>query len=126
MGLGRSSFAYPDAPGDLMKKGYMDPALFMEKNSLLACRLTECRRKKNLLAGKMRHTKEIVQTRQMIGLLEEQDGILREFREELFDLTVKEIRISQEHEITFCLHNGLMLAEKERGGADAVAHADRI
>lgn len=25
MGLGRSSFAYPDAPRDLMTKGYMEP-----------------------------------------------------------------------------------------------------
>ena len=33
----------------VMKKGYMDSALFMEKGNQLAHRLTECRRKKTLL-----------------------------------------------------------------------------
>ena len=51
---------------------------------------------------------------------------LTEYDENLFDLTVKEIRISEKHDITFCLRNGLKLTEKEGGDRDAVAHADRI
>ena len=118
----------------VMKKGYMDSALFMESNNQLIHQLTECRRKRTLLAGKQRRTREIVQTQQLIGLLAGQKELLWEFDENLFDLTVKEIWISKEHNITFCLHNGLELTEKEQdsimkekgGDADAVAHASRI
>lgn len=92
----------------VMKKGYMDSALFMEKNNLLAYRLTECRRRKTLLVRRHKRTKEIVRTEQLIGLLK-QEGYRREFKEELFDMTVKEIRISLDHEISFCLKNGLVL-----------------
>ena len=109
----------------VMKKGYMDSALFMEKNNLLAHRLTECRRKKTHLARRHKRTKEIVRTEQLIGLLK-QEGYQREFREELFDMTVKEIRISLDHEISFCLKNGLVLTEKEGGSEDAVAYTNRI
>lgn len=109
----------------VMKKGYMDSALFMEKNNLLAHRLTECRRKKTLLARKQKRTKEIVRTEQLIGLLKK-EGYQRKFNEELFDLTVKEIRISLTHEITFCLHNGLSLTEEEGGDADAMAYTNRV
>lgn len=56
----------------------------------------------------------------------EKEGYQREFNEELFDLTVKEIRISLTHEITFCLHNGLSLTEEEGGDADAVAYTNRV
>ncbi len=109
----------------VMKKGYMDSALFMEKNNLLTHRLTECKRRKALLARKHKRTKEIVRTQQLIGLLK-QEGYLREFNEALFDMTVKELRISQEHDISFCLKNGLMLTEKEGGNEDAVAYTNRI
>lgn len=109
----------------VMKKGYMDSALFMEKNNLLAHRLTECRRKKTLLARRHKRTKEIVRTEQLIGLLK-QEGYQREFREELFDMAVKEIRISLDHEISFCLKNGLVLTEKEGGSEDAVAYTNRV
>ena len=70
-------------------------------------------------------TKEIVRTEQLIGLLAEQTESIREFDENLFKLAVKEISVSKEHDITFCLHNGLKLTEK---GADenAVAHANRL
>ena len=112
----------------------------MENNNQLIHQLTECRSKKTLLAGKRRRTREIVQTQQLIGLLAGQEEPLEEFDENLFDLIVKEIRISKEHDITFWLHNGLELTEKEQdsvlypssnikekgGDADAVAHANRI
>ena len=109
----------------VMKKGYMDSALFMEKNNLLAHRLTECRRKKTLLARRHKRTKEIVRTEQLIGLLK-QEGYQREFQEELFNMAVKEICISLDHEISFCLKNGLVLTEKEGGSEDAVAYTNRV
>lgn len=110
----------------VMKKGYMDSAFYMENNSRLAYQLTECRRKRMLLSRSQRRTKEIVRTEQLIQLLKDREEPLTEFDEELFELTVKGIRISRQHDITFCLHNGLELTEAEGGDADAVAHADRI
>lgn len=109
----------------VMKKGYMDSALFMEKNNQLAHRLSECRRRKTLLARKQKRTKEIVRTEQLVALIK-QEGYQREFKEGLFDMTVKEIRISLNHEISFCLKNGLVLKEKEGGSEDAVAYTNRV
>lgn len=109
----------------VMKKGYMDSALFMEKNNQLSHRLTECRRKKTLLARKQKRTKEIVRTEQLIGLVKE-EGYQTTFNEELFDLTVREIKISLDHEISFVLKNGLVLTERERGSWDAVAYTNRV
>ena len=109
----------------VMKKGYMDSALFMEKNNQLAHRLSECRRRKTLLARRQKRTKEIVRTEQLVALIK-QEGYQREFKEGLFDMTVKEIRISLNHEISFCLKNGLVLKEKEGGSEDAVAYTNRV
>lgn len=109
----------------VMKKGYMDSALFMEKNNQLAHRLIECRRKKTLLARKHKRTKEIVRTEQLIGMVKE-EGYQTTFNEELFDMTVKEIKISLDHEISFVLKNGLVLTERERGNEDAVAYTNRV
>ena len=62
-----------------------------------------------------RWSKELTQTQQLVALIAIQEKPMGEFDERLFDLTVKEIRISKEHDITFCLHNGLELTEKEGG-----------
>lgn len=110
----------------VMKKGYMDSAFFMESNNGLVRKLTECRRRKLLLSRKQRRTKEIIRTEQLISLLAGQKKPLNKFDEKLFDLTVNEIRISVEHDITFCLYNGLKLTEKGGGDADAVAYANRL
>lgn len=74
-----------------------------------------------MLAWKQKNTKETVRTQQLLALIAEQKKPLTEYDENLFDLTVKEIRISEEHDITFCLHNGLKLTEKEGGDRDAGA-----
>ena len=109
----------------VMRKGYMDSALFMESSSKLGWQLTECRRKKTLLTRKLRRTKEIVRTEQLIQLIAEQDGLMEEFDEQLFKMTAEKIVVSKEHDITFCLYNGLKLTERG-GGQDAVAHANRL
>ena len=40
-------------------------------------------------------------------------------------VTAEKIVVSKEHDITFCLYNGLKLTERG-GGQDAVAHANRL
>lgn len=113
----------------VMKKGYMDTALFMENQSLLSSKLTECRSRKLQLLAKQRHRKEILKTEQLIELIDSRDELTREFDEELFDMAVKEIKVSKAHDITFQLHNGLNLTEEndvEGGDNHAVAHTNRI
>ena len=53
-------------------------------------------------------------------------GLLEEFRDDLFNLMVKEIHITKEREIVFYIQNGLTFIEKEGGKADAVAYSNRI
>ncbi|MCI9126194.1 MAG: recombinase family protein [Eubacterium sp.] len=115
----------------VMKKGYMDIALFIENQNLLTNRLSECRKKKAWLLTRQSRRNEIIKTEQLIGLLKNEERIMKKFEEELFDMTVKEIIVSRTHDITFCLHNGLELTEKnleeEQGGeSHAVAYTDGI
>ena len=65
------------------------------------------------MTRKLRRTKEIVRTEQLIQLIAEQDGLREEFDEQLFKMTAEKIVVSKEHDITFCLHNGLKLTERE-------------
>lgn len=95
----------------VMEKGYMDTALFYEEQNRLICRLSECRRKKNSLLIRKRGRKEIAKTEQLIGLLKMQKQVMKEFDDELFDMVVEHIEITKEHDIIFCLHNGLKLKE---------------
>lgn len=109
----------------VMMKGYMDSALFMQENNQLANRLAEHRRKRAQIVRKQRRSKEIVRTEQLLNLIK-QEGYQKTFNPEIFELTVEEIRISTEYKIAFILKNGLTLTEQEGGGNHAVAHAHWI
>ena len=102
----------------VMRKGYMDSALFMESSSKLGWQLTECRRKKTLLTRKLRRTKKIVRTEQLIQLIAEQDGLREEFDEQLFRMTAEKI------EAINGILNGTtnyILSKMEKEGADFAA-----
>ncbi|MFQ8811937.1 MAG: hypothetical protein ACLTOQ_08265 [Gallintestinimicrobium sp.] len=60
------------------------------------------------------------------GCFRTKGGLLEEFRDDLFNLMVKEIHITKEREIVFYIQNGLTFIEKEGGKADAVAYSNRI
>lgn len=98
----------------VMEKGYMDAALFYAEQNRLICKLSECRKRKNMLLIRKKGRKEIVKTEQLIGLLRTQEHLLKEFDDELFDMTVHHIEITKEHDIIFCLHNGLRLKEENK------------
>ena len=87
---------------------------FYEEQNRLICRLSECRRKKNSLLIRKKGRKEIAKTEQLIGLLKMQEQVMKEFDDELFDMTVEHIEITKEHDIIFCLHNGLRLKEENK------------
>lgn len=63
---------------------------FSGDNNVLLVEMRICRS----TARKQKRSKETVRTRQMIALIAEQKKPLKEYDENLFDLTVKEIRIS--------------------------------
>ena len=98
----------------VMEKGYMDTALFYAEQNRLICKLSECRKRKNTLLIRKKGRKEIVKTEQLIGLLRTQEHLLKEFDGELFDITVDHIEITKEHDIIFCLQNGLRLKEENK------------
>lgn len=103
----------------LMEKGYMDTALFYVEQNRLLCQMSECRRKRNGILIRKKGRKEIAKTEQLIGLLKMQEHLMKEFDDEIFNMTVEHIEITKEHDIIFCLHNGLKLEERnnveERG-----------
>jgi hypothetical protein len=98
----------------LMEKGYMDTALFYAEQNRLMCRVSECRKRKNVLLIRKKGCKEIVKTEQLIGLLKTQKQCMKKFDEDLFKITVDHIEITKEHDIIFCLHNGLRLIEENK------------
>ena len=77
------------------------------------------------MTRKLRRTKRNRADRTAYQLIAEQDGLMEEFDEQLFKMTAEKIVVSKEHDITFCLYNGLKLTERG-GGQDAVAHANRL
>ena len=97
----------------VMKKGYMDSAIFMEKNNLLMFEMQRCRKKQMQIVRTQKREKEIIRTEQIIQLVNF-EGYQWSFDERLFQKTVKEVRVSIDHEIAFVLINGLVL--KEKGG----------
>ena len=97
----------------VMKRGYMDSAIFMEKNNLIMYEMKKCRKKQMRIIRQQKNEKEIIRTQYLIELLKN-EGYQREFSESLFEKMVKEVRISIDHEIAFVLINGLVL--KEKGG----------
>ena len=58
----------------VMRKGYMDSALFYEKNNYIGLRLLDCKRIKALLHSKRPGIKEIASTERLIRLLQDEGG----------------------------------------------------
>ena len=58
----------------VMRKGYMDSALFYEKNNDIGLRLLDCKRRKALLHSKRPGIKEIASTERLIRLLQDEGG----------------------------------------------------
>ena len=58
----------------VVQKGYMDSALFYEKNNDIGLRLLDCKRRKALLHSKRPGIKEIASTERLIRLLQDEGG----------------------------------------------------
>lgn len=111
-------------------KGYLDSAIFIEKQTALQIELDAMRKKRKALLDDSGFENEIYYTEQLIGLLESHPGIQDTYCEDLFLQTVEQIVIREGEIVSFRLKNSLELTEsygKEgNDNGNAKTYADGI
>lgn len=111
-------------------KGYLDSAIFIEKQTALQIELDAMRKKRKALLDDSGFENEIYYTEQLIGLLESHPGIQDTYREDLFLETVEQVVIKEGETVNFRLKNSLELTEnygKEgNDNGNAKTYADGI
>lgn len=111
-------------------KGYLDSAIFIEKQTALQIELDAMRKKRKALLDDSGFENEIYYTEQLIGLLGSHPGIQDTYREDLFLETVEQIVIKGGGIVSFRLKNSLELTEnygKEgNGNGNAKTYTDGI
>jgi len=94
----------------LIAKGYMDPAVFIERQNTLKLELEAVKKKRNQLLDCNGFEQQITQTERIISLIRDNSGIIEEYRDDLFSKIVETVNI-QSGSITFRLMNQLELTE---------------
>jgi hypothetical protein len=94
----------------LISKGYMDPAVFIERQNTLTLELAATKKKKIQLLDSTGFKQEIAGTELLLELIKNNPDIIKEYNEELFSQVVENI-IIQSGQITFRLINKLELIE---------------
>lgn len=94
----------------LISKGYMDPAVFIERQNTLTLELAAAKKKRNQLLDSNGFEQEITGTELLLGIIKNNPGITQEYNEELFSQAVENV-IIQSDRITFQLINKLELTE---------------
>ncbi len=110
----------------LILKGYMDPAVYIERQNTLALELAAQKKKRSQLLDNNGFEQEIAGTEQLLELIRNNPGIQEEYQEELFLQAVDTV-IIQSGRITFRLVNGLELTEvngkeEAKNGTEEYAH----
>lgn len=95
----------------VVAKGYLDSAIFIEKQNTLAVELEAIRRNRNRLLESTGFAYEIAQTEHLLALCRNQRDILTEYSDSLFMQSVQEIIVYENHRIAFRLKNNLELTE---------------
>ena len=89
----------------------IDSAFYMEQQSVIEKRLTECQRAKEQCLCKSRQRKELTQTKELIKWIKKGPQYLEAYDKTLFQAIVKQIIINP-NELVFQLKNGLQLTER--------------
>lgn len=89
----------------------IDSAFYMEQQSVIEKRLTECQRAKEQCLQKYRQRKELTQTKELIKQLKKGPQYLESYDKTLFQAIVKQIIVNP-NELIFQLKNGLQLTER--------------
>jgi DNA invertase Pin-like site-specific DNA recombinase len=112
----------------LISKGYMDPAVFIERQNALTLELTAAKKKRNQLLDNNGFEQEIAGTELLLEIIKNNTGILEAYSEDLFSQAVENVIIRKD-QITFRLINKLELTEsigKEEDQNGTASHAHRL
>ncbi len=95
----------------VVAKGYIDFAVFIERQNTLTQELTATKKKRSQLLDSNGFDREIARTELLIALFQSNPNILEDYDESLFLQAVDKIIIHENHTITFRLKNSLELTE---------------
>ncbi|AGA68900.1 site-specific recombinase, DNA invertase Pin [Desulfitobacterium dichloroeliminans LMG P-21439] len=113
----------------LVSKGYIDPAVFIERQNALTIELATVKKKRSQLLDNNGFDIEIAGTEQLLELIRNNPHVIEEYREDLFLQAIDKVIVQKNGQITFRLINRLELSEpcrKEALEDDAKAYAHRI
>ncbi len=113
----------------LVSKGYIDPAVFIERQNALTLELTAAKKKRSQLMDNNGFDREIAGTELLLELIRNNPDVMEAYREDLFLQTTDKVIIQKNGQITFRLINRLELSEpcrKEAAEDDAEAYAHRL
>lgn len=103
----------------VVQKGYMDSALFIQKQNELNIEIEETKKKRNGFLDSNGFEKEIEGTIRLLEIIKHNPEIMDSYDESLLTHTVDQVLIGQSGTITFKLINGLKLTERiSKGGED--------
>lgn len=95
----------------VVQKGYMDSALFIQKQNALNIELEETKKQRNGLLDDNGFEKEIEGTQRLLEIIRYNPEFMDAYDENLFIHTVEQVIIGQQGDITFRLINSLELTE---------------
>jgi site-specific DNA recombinase len=113
----------------LVSKGYIDPAVFIERQNALTIELAAVKKKRSQLLDSNGFDREIAGTEQLLELIRNNPHVIEEYREDLFLQAIDKVIVQKNGQITFRLINRLELSEPYRKEAmedDAKAYAHRV
>ena len=104
----------------VVQKGYLDSAVFIQKQNALNVEIEEIKKKRNSLLDNNGFETEIAGTEQLLEIIKYNPEIMDAYDENLFLHTVNKVLIGNSGEITFRLINNLELTEyADKGGGKA-------
>lgn len=96
----------------VVSKGYIDSAVFIERQNALTVELSSIKKKRNQLLDSNGFETQIQGTLRLLDIIRHNKDIIEAYDENLFIHTVDKIIIEKNDEITFKLINSLELTEK--------------
>ncbi|NCB42209.1 MAG: recombinase family protein [Clostridia bacterium] len=95
----------------LISKGYIDPAVYIERQNTLTLELDAVKKKRGQLLENNGFDWEIAGTELLLELIRNNPGIMEEYREDIFLQVTDKVIVHRNGQITFRLINRLELTE---------------
>lgn len=95
----------------VVSKGYIDSAVFIERQNALTVEIEATKKKRNQLLDNNGFEKEIEGTLRLLDIIRYNPEIIEDYDENLFTNTVDKIIMGKDHDITFRFINNLELIE---------------